>query len=187
MSLISSFYRDLKPKGRVRVKFLRMLISQLDRDSLTKEWTTPVDVDYATFIVENLLYLDYGAIEEVYMVIHTIDRIISSTGISLLHSIEKEDSSESIAILAQRSIVLSLLIGIKLHLKMAFNLTEAKCRAFDPKKAGSAKDNKPAARVKSIGIVEWTDIPYLEKQFENVGEMQEQLEAVNALFPVTNT
>jgi cohesin loading factor subunit SCC2 len=162
------------------LKYLKNLIAHLDRDSQSKEYTTPIEVDFARFIVENLLYLDYGVIEEVFTVIHTIDRILSSTGITLRESIENRDSSESIAILAQRSIVFSLMIGLKEHLKMAYNLTEAKCRAFDPKKTGSAKDNKTAVRSHAVGIVDWPDIPYLERPFENSSQMIEQLDAVQS-------
>ena len=178
VSLIASLYKDIKTKKRVRVKYLKNLVAHLDRDSQSKEYTTPIEVDFAKFIVENLLYLDYGVIEEVFTVIHSIDRILSSTGITLRESIENRDSSETTAILAQRSIVFSLMIGLKEHLKMAYNLTEAKCRAFDPKKTGSIKDNKNAVRSRTIGIVDWPDIPYLEKQFEDLSQMMEQLDAV---------
>ena len=102
-------------------------------------------------------------IEEVFFVIHTIDRILSSTGVSLLHAIEGGEMTGSTAILAQRSIVLSLLVGLKQHLKVAYSLTEAKCRAFDPKKAGGAKDNKTAVRTRAPGVIEWSEIPYVEK------------------------
>src|SRR5271167_2817474 len=104
VSLIASLYKDIKTKKRTRVKYLKNLIANLDRDSQSKEYTTPIEVDFARFIVENLLYLDYSVIEEVFTVIHSIDRILSSTGITLRESIENRDSSESIAILAQRSI-----------------------------------------------------------------------------------
>jgi len=164
------------------VKYLKNLVIYLDRDSQSKEYSTPIEVDFARFIVENLLYLDYGVIEEVFTVIHSIDRILSSTGIALRESIENRDTTESIAILAQRSIVFSLMIGLKQHLKWAYNLTEAKVRAFDPKKTGSAKDNKPATRRRTVGIVYWPDIPYLEKPFENSSQMVEQLEEVRSIL-----
>lgn len=186
VSLIASLYKDIKTKKRTRVKYLKNLIAHLDRDSQSKEYATPIKVDFARFIVENLLYLDYGVIEEVFTVIHSIDRILSSTGITLRESIENRDSSESIAILAQRSIVFSLMIGLKEHLKMAYNLTEAKCRAFDPKKTGSAKDNKLAVRSHAVGIVDWPDIPYLERPFEDSSQMMEQLDAVQPLAVLTD-
>ena len=182
VSLIASLYKDIKTKKRVRAKYLRGVVNQLDRDSQSKGATARIEVDFAKFIVENLLYLEYGVIEEVFTVIYTIDRIISVTGITLLQAIETGDTSESTHVLAHRSIVFSLMIGLKQHLKMAYNLTEARCRAFDPKKTGPAKDNKPALRVHSVGIVDWPDIPYLEKPFENDAQMQEQLEAVRSLL-----
>ena len=149
--MIALLYNDIKTKKRVRVKYLRNLVVYLDRDSQSKEYTMPISVDFARFIVENLLYLDYGVVEEVLTVIHSIDRILSSTGISLRESIENGYTSGSISILAQRSIVFSLMIGLKQHLKVAYSLTEAKCRAFDPKKTGAAKDSKLAVRSRAVG------------------------------------
>lgn len=178
--MIASLYKDIKTKKRVRVKYLKNLVMYLDRDSQSKEYATPIEIDFARFIIENLLYLDYGVIEEVFTVIHSIDRILSSTGITLRESIENRDTTESIAILAQRSIVFSLMIGLKQHLKWAYNLTEAKIRAFDPKKTGTAKDNKSAIRSRTVGIVDWPDIPYLEKPFEDSSQMVEQLDAVSS-------
>jgi hypothetical protein len=183
--LIASLYKDIKTKKRVRVKYLKNLVLYLDRDSQSKEYSTPIEVDFARFIIENLLYLDYGVIEEVFTVIHSIDRILSSTGITLRESIENGDTTESLAILAQRSIVFSLMIGLKQHLKWAYNLTEAKIRAFDPKKTGSAKDNRPAIRSRAVGIVDWPDIPYLERQFKESFQMVEQLDAVRICFDST--
>jgi Sister chromatid cohesion C-terminus len=180
-------YSDIKTKKRFRVRYLRSLVNLLDKDSQSKENTFPIDVHFARFIVENLLYLEYGVIEEVYTVIHTVDRIISSTGVSLLQSIENGDNSTHIVVLTQRSIVLSLLIGLKQYLKMAYNLTEAKCRAFDPKKTGTAKDNKPAVRTRTVGVVDWPEIPYLDNKFEDTSQMVVQLKAVRSLLELTNT
>jgi len=177
--LIASLYKDIKSKKRVRSKFLKNLVGYLDRESHAREYTATVDVNFARFIVENLLYLDYGTTEEVLTVIHSIDSILSSTGVSLRQSIDRRDTSEPITLLAQRSIVFSLIIGLKQYLKAMYNLTEAKCRAFDPRKTMNSKDNKPAVRSRSLGIVEWPDIPYLEKPFQSPMDMEEQLEVVD--------
>lgn len=181
LSFMGPLYSDIKTKKRFRLRFLKSLVNLLDRDSQSREAAAPVDIDFARFIVENLMYLEYGAIEEVHTVIHTVDRIMSSTGISLLQSFESGDKSESMTVLAHRSVVLSLLIGLKQNLKFSYNLTEAKCRAFDPKKAGGVKDNKAAVRAKGFWIFEWDDIPYLERAPQGLEQMQEQLQAVSPL------
>ena len=182
VSLIASLYKDIKTKKRHREKFLKGIVNQLDRDSLSKEFTTPIEIDYARFIIENLLYLDYGVIEEVFTVIHTIDRIISSSVISLLHAVEGGDSTGTSVVLAQRIMVFSLMIGLKQHLKCAYSLTEAKCRAFDPRKTRFANYNKSAVRTGTIGVVDWPEIPYLEKSLENISQIQEPLDAVTLFF-----
>ena len=183
ISLMGPLYSDIKTKKRFRTRFLKSLVNLLDRDSQSREATAPVDIDFARFIVENLMYLNYGAIEEVHTVIYTIDRIMSSSGISLLQSFESGDKSESMTVLAHRSVVLSLLVGLKQNLKFSYNLTEAKCRAFDPKKTGGVKDNKAAVRTRTLGMFEWSDIPYLEKAPQDLQQMEEQLQAVFPLSP----
>jgi cohesin loading factor subunit SCC2 len=186
VSLMTPLYSDIRTKKRFRVRYLRGLVNLLDRDSQIREPSAPVEVDFARFLVDNLVYLDYGVIEEVYTVIHTIDRIMSSSGISLLQAIEGGDRSEPIAVIAQRSVVLSLLEQLKLSLKTAYGLTEAKCRAFDPKKTGTAKDNKAVVRTKAAEIIDWSYVPYVDQP--NTDEMQkkEQLQAVHPLKFHTN-
>jgi len=168
----------MKTKKKARVRYLRSLVNILDRDSQSRDKNAVVDVEFACFIAENLIYLDYGVIEEVFTVIYTIDRILASTGISILQSIEAGDTSTNIVLLARRSMILSLLVGLKQQLKFQYNLTEAKCRAFDPKKAGNAKDNKQAVKARTIGPMEWEEIPYLHKPFDHESQVREQLEAV---------
>jgi Sister chromatid cohesion C-terminus len=178
IALISSLYKDIKSKKRVRSKFLKNLVSYLDREPHTRDSTPPISVDFAHFIVENLLYLDYATIEEPLTVIHSIDAILSSTGVALRQTIETRDSTGQLPVVAQRSIVFSLMIGLKAYLKGMYNLTEAKVRGFDPRKTVNAKDNKPVVKAPRVGIVEWPDIPFLEKSFQTPMDMEEQLEAV---------
>jgi cohesin loading factor subunit SCC2 len=183
---MTPLYSDIRTKKRFRARYLRSLVNLLDRDSQVKELIAPVEADFARFLVDNLVYLDYGVIEEVYTVIHTIDRIMSSSGISLLQSIEGGERSEPLAILAQRSVVLSLLDQLKLFLKLAYGLTEAKCRAFDPKKTGAAKDNKAAVRTRGPEIIDWSEVPYVDQPPAGDQQRQEQLDAVNpASFVLT--
>ena len=177
-SLMGPLYSDIKTKKKFRGRFLKSLVNLLDQDSQSNTSTAPAEVDFGRFIVENLLYLEFGVIEEVFYVIHTIDRILASTGVSLLQTIEGGEMTESVAVLAQRSIVMSLLVGLKQHLKVAYSLTEAKCRAFDPKKAGAAKDNKSAVRARGMGVIEWSEIPYVDKEIQEDWQAEEQLRAV---------
>jgi len=181
ISLISSLYKDIKSKKRVRSKFLKNLVSYLDREPHIRDSSPPISIDFARFIVENLLYLDYGTIEEPLTVIHAIDAILSSTGVALRQTIETRDSADPLPVVAQRSIVFSLMIVVKALLKGMYNLTEAKVRAFDPRKTVNAKDNKPVVKAQRVGIVEWPDIPFLEKPFQTPMDMEEQLEAVPPL------
>jgi len=178
VSLMDPLYRDIKAKKRFRLRHLKNLVNLLDRDSQTKDTVLPVEVDFAKFIVEILLYLDYGIIEEVFTVIHSIDRIMSTSGVSLRQTIESGESSEPAVIVGQRASVFSLLLELKQYLKAAYGLSEAKCRAFDPKKTGNSKDNKTAARVRSLGVIDWSDIPHLDNRQLELSEIGQQLQAV---------
>jgi hypothetical protein len=55
---------------------------------------------------------------------------------------------------AQRSIVFSLLVGLKTPLKTIYNFSKAKRRALDLKKPSTAKDNKAISRTKSTGTIQ---------------------------------
>src|ERR1700694_5509798 len=64
ISLMGPLYSDIKTKKKFRGRFLRSLVNLLDQDSHSNTSTTPAEPDFAQFIVENLLYLEYGVIEE---------------------------------------------------------------------------------------------------------------------------
>lgn len=177
-ALINPLYGDIKAKKRFRLRHLRNLVNLLDRDSQTKENIPPVQVDFARFIIENLLYLDYGTIEEVFTVIHSIDRIMATTGVSLRQVIDSGESSEPIGVVAQRATVFALMLELKQYLKASYNLSEAKCRAFDPKKSGNAKDNKAAVRTRSLGVIDWSTIPYINEKPQTVEQLHDQMRAV---------
>src|SRR5271156_6698106 len=88
VALLNPLYGDIKAKKKQRLRHLKSLVNLLDRDSQTKENVLPIALDYAKFIVENLIYLDYGSLEEIFTVIQTVDGIMAGTGITLRETIE---------------------------------------------------------------------------------------------------
>jgi Sister chromatid cohesion C-terminus len=182
VALMNPLYGDMKSKKKQRLRHLKNLVNLLDRDSQTKEAVPPIAIDYAKFIVENLVYLDYGSLEEIFTVIHTIDGIMATTGVTLRQCIESGWTSEPVTILARRATVFSLMLGLKQHLKSAYGLTEAKCRAFDPRKTTNAKDSK-ASRTRPLGLIDWSGIPYITGTPHDGGQIQEQLQAVCSRCP----
>jgi hypothetical protein len=181
VALMTPLYNDIKAKKRLRLRHLKNLVNLLDRDSQTRESMTPVEVDFAKFIVENLLYLEYGVIEEVFTVIHSIDRVMATTGVSLRQAIESGESSEPMRLIAQRSAVFSLMLELKQYLKASYGLSEAKCKAFDPKKTGTAKDNKAVVRSRNLGVIDLSVIPYINSKPQDVEQLQDQMRAVSLL------
>ena len=58
VALMGPLYSDIKTKKKFRGRFLKSLVSLLDQDSHSNTSTTPAKVDFARFVVENLVYLE---------------------------------------------------------------------------------------------------------------------------------
>ncbi|GJJ70407.1 cohesin loading factor subunit SCC2 [Entomortierella parvispora] len=84
-ALLDTMYGLASEKRQTRNALLSGLVKTLDVDLTVKD--VQVDGDYARFIAENLAYLQYRTMEEVYLVIFYLNRIIAGTGMTLLESL----------------------------------------------------------------------------------------------------
>ena len=84
-ALLDTMYSLASEKRQTRNTLLSGLVKALDVDLTVKD--VQVDGDYARFIAENLAYLQYRTMEEVYLVIFYLNRIIAGTGMTLLESL----------------------------------------------------------------------------------------------------
>ncbi|KAG0048551.1 Sister chromatid cohesion protein 2 [Gryganskiella cystojenkinii] len=85
VALLDTMYSLAGDKRQTRNALLSGLVKVLDVDLTVPD--VQVDGDYARFIAENLAYLQYRTMEEVYLVIFYLNRIIASTGTTLLESL----------------------------------------------------------------------------------------------------
>jgi hypothetical protein len=84
-ALLDTMYSLAGDKRQTRIAFLSALVKVLDVDLTAPE--VQVDGDYLRFIAENLAYLQYRTMEEVYLVIFYLNRIIAGAGTTLLESL----------------------------------------------------------------------------------------------------
>ncbi|GAO46994.1 hypothetical protein SAICODRAFT_18380 [Saitoella complicata NRRL Y-17804] len=181
MALIDPMYVVVKANRQGRKKFLTAAIKSLDVDptKLTEKKRCP-EPSLTKFIAENFAYLDYSTTEEVHLVIYTVDRIMSVTGMSLLAINEGEAGTEGNKApkseLVKCAMILSALMMLKTFLKQLYGLTEAKCRAFDGNKMGTAKNTQPATRQAGANLqLSWDSLP---AAFSTGAEMSEEEQIV---------
>ncbi|KHN94199.1 sister chromatid cohesion protein Mis4 [Metarhizium album ARSEF 1941] len=79
-------------KMKNRQRFLEKLVGQADFDlgNLNVEIEMPHQVDFARFIAENLAFLEYHSIGELQTTVHTIEKMVASTGATVAQAIESE-------------------------------------------------------------------------------------------------
>ncbi|KAL2261861.1 hypothetical protein VTK26DRAFT_3153 [Humicola hyalothermophila] len=88
-------------KSKNRQKFLEKLCSQVDFDiaKLDISGELPPHVQYSRFIVENLAFLEYLTVGEVYCVVAAIEKLVTSTGANVAQAIESEVFQVRMAVL----------------------------------------------------------------------------------------
>ncbi len=79
-------------KGKIRKKFLTNICAKMDVDlaALDASNDPPLPFQFALFVAENLAYFEYGTVDEVMTVIHTLERLVSTTGALVAHTLETE-------------------------------------------------------------------------------------------------
>jgi cohesin loading factor subunit SCC2 len=147
----TKLYDILRTSRKGRRKFLIAICKSIGFSSDHVDRTTLDDAQFAFFVVQNMTNFTYSTNEEVHIVLHTIDRTLSSTGVSLLHTIETStdgpvSENSALAGLEFACTILCYLMKLRMHLMAAYSITESKCRAFNPHKLGNKPDTKVASR-----------------------------------------
>lgn len=78
--------------GKYQKKFLSHLCSRIDFDptKLDVSEDPPPHLQYASFLVENLAFFDYGRLDELQHTITSMERIVAGTGAGIAHNISTE-------------------------------------------------------------------------------------------------
>ncbi|KAH7328333.1 sister chromatid cohesion protein Mis4 [Stachybotrys elegans] len=79
-------------KMKNRQRFLDKLCNQIDFDwsKLESNDNIPEHVIFSRFIVENLAFFEYQTVGELQTVVHTLEKIVTSTGATMAQAIESE-------------------------------------------------------------------------------------------------
>lgn len=181
VAVISTLYSIVRMSRRGRQKFLSSLTKGLDADIDKSRRLKDEDIQYTKFVAHNLACLDYSTNEEIHIVIQTIDKILSTSGASLQQSLEDHSLPlEQATDLAKAALVLSFAIHLREQLKLVYNISEVKCRAFESTKLGSRADTKTAIRRPDVSLVpDWDDlqttspIPHCLQTFTTLFSRQE--------------
>ncbi|KAK9474029.1 sister chromatid cohesion C-terminus-domain-containing protein [Dipodascopsis tothii] len=177
---LSLMYSVIKGNRMSRRKFLQALVRSLDFDLLKMRKSAAFaqllarHLEYVAFVVQSFSSLDYGVTEEVYIVVHSLDRILNGTGVSILFFLtewqaaagarpelaaaEANDAAVlvdsagdvrlSLRELAMCSAVMYMVYVLQAHLKRLYALNEQTCKTFQPSKL--PKDTKSASRVANV-------------------------------------
>lgn len=132
---------------KLKTKFLTNLVQLVDFDVATfKLDADPAPLEYARFISENLAFMDYGTVEDVYIVVTTMEKVVANTGMLLGHAIDTDifmlkmelvDNAAKpppdptrLTLLSSAAAVLTMLWAARNYLRKAYGVNESKCREY---------------------------------------------------------
>lgn len=180
-SKLSSLFDIIKTsKNKYQKKFLSGVCSKVDFEpsKLDVSCHPPTMLEFARFLVENLAFFDYGHVDELLHTLSCMERIVSSTGTGIAHSISTEVFQIKVdTILADTaadaphqeeanpksdvdplrlrqlttgSIILSLLWESRTFLRRLYGLQSGQQRREGKGKAAAKDLNKATAKVQGI-------------------------------------
>lgn len=156
----SYFYHFMKNSRASKRKFLLGVTKTLDFKPTDKEEDLDNHVKYLGFVANSLSTLPYYTQEEVYTTIYGLDKIIAGTGVNVTHLVEmaveelEGDHQNGSAMskektnwskLGRSAVLIHMIWCLRTFLRTVYNISEAKCREFNPSKPG--KDAKPISRL----------------------------------------
>ena len=165
-------------KAKVRKKFLGNLCTKIDFDPLTLNMndSIPLHLRFARFVVENLAFFEYGTVEELLHVVSCLERVVSSTGAAVAHSLETEIfgefSSASMTNVSPQSevhqrvahqidtphlrrltaccVILSIVWDTRTHLRRLYGLNSSGQRRETKSKASAKDINKVPTKISGV-------------------------------------
>ncbi|CCG81175.1 Sister chromatid cohesion protein mis4 [Taphrina deformans PYCC 5710] len=160
-SSIHTLYDIARNSRKGRQKFLVALIKGLDTNLDKLDSLMETDVKYAHFVAHNIACLRYVTNEEVHVVIHSIDKILSTTGAALqqlLDTVSRGANHEEEQ-LGKAAAIMVYGMSLRNQLKIVYNISEVKCLTFEPARLGSRADAKSAVKQPGVALVpDWSTI-----------------------------
>ncbi|KAL7266770.1 Sister chromatid cohesion protein 2 [Rhizina undulata] len=163
-------YDVVKASKKVRKKLLQNLTMSVDFDPTKLDLdASPNHLEYAKFIVENLAFFEYATLEDIYLVVTAVERVVSGTGMTVAHSIETEiffikidqnpeEQSERVPdpqrlrTLASSAAILTMLWEVRTFLRKLYNLNENKSKDYKANKANPNLNRAPT-RNPNVSVV----------------------------------
>ncbi|CAO3591554.1 unnamed protein product [Absidia cylindrospora] len=158
-ALLGVTYSVLKEKKNARIEFLLNLVKPFNID-IKHSTTMPhdfVEMDYLTFLADNLLTLPLSTSDELYCVLHAMDRILITAGGALLPLVQHYRKEGVVSVLsymdddddgddedddsgldqeymttAKCAITMMILIRTKEALKALYNIDDQEIQGYQP-------------------------------------------------------
>ena len=166
VAIMESLFDSLSPQARRR--FLKHLISLID-DGLVSDATDldeVVDLQFARFLVENLLVLEYKDKCLVANVVQLIDSVVRRAGVPLIHTFESGLQECPVKVLTQQCLVITLLLQLKKSLLQKYYGT------------GTSSSVRTKSTVNEL-ISDWENLNFLElthcEAYEQLHKVKSQM------------
>ncbi|KAI9500997.1 sister chromatid cohesion C-terminus-domain-containing protein [Coemansia spiralis] len=195
VAYLQPLYSMLRSKRTRRNEFLTLLVKTGDYDSNSSySEQHRADIPFVRFVAENIAALDYKYLDEVLHVIFQISAVIASTGLNLYHQFEADSRADSHDVeggggkeersskvqkhwkpATRASVCVWILHQLREFLKMHYNITEARCMAYNP---GDTSARDKAASWHATGIkdmcIDWSACPYAFQRMESDFDFRNQ-------------
>ncbi|KAK9480700.1 sister chromatid cohesion C-terminus-domain-containing protein [Lipomyces japonicus] len=164
-------YAVVKANRVTRRKFLIAVAKSLDFDTSRHVGRQALaHLAYVRFVVPNVADLEFTVTEEPHYVIQALDRIVTSTGMTVLYAItdmqsrlarqqqhqvktDEEEQATMLSTIATQCAIVYAAWQLRQHLKKQYNLVEQACRQFMTA-TKSGKELRPVTRAANVERLE---------------------------------
>ncbi|KAI8926564.1 hypothetical protein BC831DRAFT_413959 [Entophlyctis helioformis] len=161
---ISKIYSLIRSARNKRNDFLRSLVRLFETDR--KKSASPEDALFLFFIADNLAVLDYKTVDEVLIVVFSLNRILSVVSETVFDQIKSlgnpngpADTPGGLGGLTYRAMGLGIMSALKYRLQQTYQLSDARCNAYQPASVTSKTTEKPAVTgISGVHPVDWQQL-----------------------------
>lgn len=174
-----TFFQVIQESKNAKKKFLI---------NFTKSWiTTKEDLQdlkqYTIFVLLNLLNVPYDTLEEIYIICHAIDKLISNNAVTLSVQISQgSDSPEQWEAWCLQSQIFVSFLRFRQFLFQNFNLDEEKAEEYRPNRADKELRTPPKL-AKEIKPLQLQDLFTCKKKYHHLVSL-EFVELINDFHQV---
>ena len=159
-AVLESIYNIVQQSRKGRQKFLTSLIRGLEPDLDKVDKYMEADITYAFFVCHNAALLEYSTNEEVHLILHSIDKILSTTGSSYIQVIKSGNIDSELSVhLGKVAAILCYTMLLRSQLKTLYGISEAKCQSYLPPRIGQKSETKSAIKQVNVPLCpNWSEM-----------------------------